>query len=38
MGMVIAIVNVPHGLDFNAFTTTKAQTPSKTTMMLITAT
>ena len=37
MGIVIAMVNVPHGLALSAFTTTSAQTASKITMMLITA-
>jgi hypothetical protein len=36
--MVIAIVKVPHGLPFNALTTISAHTPSRITMMLMTAT
>ena len=38
IGIVIAMVNVPHGLDFRAFTTTSATTPSKITRIAITAT
>ena len=38
IGMVIAMVNVPHGLPFSAFTTTSAHTASRITMMLSTAT
>src|SRR6267378_1367415 len=37
MGIVIANVNVAHGDDFSAFTTTRAITPSKITMMAKTA-
>src|SRR5579862_5165210 len=37
IGIVIAMVNVPHGLALSAFTTTSAHTASKITMMLITA-
>ena len=37
-GMVIAIVNKPHGLAFNAFTTINAATPSNIISIEITAT
>jgi hypothetical protein len=37
MGMVMAMVNVPQGLDFSAFTTISAVTPRIRTMMLMTA-
>ena len=37
MGMVIASVNVPHGDDFSAFTTTSATTASRMTMIASTA-
>src|SRR5258708_23474302 len=33
IGMVAAIVKVPHGLPFNAFTTTSATTATSTIMM-----
>ena len=36
IGIVIAIVNVPHGLCFNALTTISAQTASRMTRMEIT--
>src|SRR5436190_19888878 len=38
IGMVIAIVNAPHGLDFRALTTINAVAPRRMMMMLITAT
>ncbi len=37
IGIVMARVNVAHGDDFSAFTTTSATTPSKITMMARTA-
>ena len=33
MGMVAAMVKVPQGLPFSAFTTTRLMTPSRITMM-----
>ena len=38
IGIVSPIVTVPHGLDFNAFTTTSANTAISTIMMPSTAT
>ncbi len=38
IGIVIAMVNVPHGLFFSAFTTISAHTASKMMMIPITAT
>src|SRR5262249_29439350 len=38
IGMVQAIVNTPHGLSLSAFTTTRASTASRITMMASTAT
>ena len=38
MGMVMAMVNVPQGLDLSALTTISAVAPSRITMMLSTAT
>ena len=38
MGIVMAMVKVPHGLDFSALTTTRATAPSRMMMMLITDT
>ena len=38
IGMVAAIVNVPHGLPFSAFTTTSATTASRMTMISSTVT